>query len=292
MSATPPLFRRIAVFGVGLIGGSFALGLKAAGAVGEVVGVDRSAAHLERARELGVIDRIAATPAEALDACDLAVLAAPVAQTRAILAAILPHLGPQTLVTDTGSTKSDVVAAAHDVLGARAAQFIPGHPVSGGELPGPDAARADLYRSRKVVLTPLAVNAAADVARVRAAWEACGARVFAMPPDQHDRVLASVSHLPHMLAYALVAQIANAPDGDLRFNFGGGGFRDFSRIAASSPEMWRDIALANRTALLDELDGYRAMLERLRGLIDAGDGPALEALFTLASRKRLNWKID
>ena len=287
-----PLFPRIALFGAGLIGGSFALGLKAAGAVGEVVGIDRSPAHAARARELGVIDRVADTPAAALDGCDLVVLAAPVAQTGTLLRALRPHLGAGTLITDVGSTKSDVVAAARAELGADVARFIPGHPVSGGERHGPDAARADLFRKRKVVLTPLAENRDEDVARIRAAWEACGARVTTLSPAQHDQVLASVSHLPHLLAYALVAQIANAPDGDLRFEFGGGGFRDFTRIAASSPEMWRDIALANRAALLTEIDGYSAMLDQLRAMIERGDGAALEALFTLASQKRLNWKLD
>lgn len=284
------LFERVAVFGTGLIGGSFTLALKAADAVGVVVGCDRHAATAAEARRLGVIDQVALTPAEAVQSADLVVLAAPVAQTGPLLEAVLPHLAPNALLTDVGSTKSDVVAAAQRVLGAQVGRFVPGHPVSGGELHGPAAARADLYRDRNVVLTPLAENAPADLERVRAAWVACGARVSLMSPAQHDAVLASVSHLPHLLAYALVAQIANAPDGDLRFSFGGGGFRDFTRIAASSPEMWRDIALANRTALLHELDGYSAMLAQLRAMIERGDGPALEALFTLASHKRLNWK--
>jgi len=285
-----PLFSRVVLVGVGLIGGSFALALKAAGVVGQVVGLDRSPDHLEQARALGLIDQIATSSAAALRHCDLVVLATPVAQTATVLRSLLPDLEARTLITDTGSTKSDVIAAARAALGPAVARFVPGHPVSGGELHGPAAARVDLFQDRNVVLTPLAENAPADVARVAAAWAACGARVSEMSAAQHDGVLASVSHLPHMLAYALVAQIAKAPDGDLRFRFGGGGFRDFSRIAASSPEMWRDIALSNRPALLEEIDGFSAMLADLRGMIERGDGAALEALFKLASEKRLNWK--
>ena len=285
------MIERITVFGVGLIGGSFAAALKAAGAVGEVVGAGRRRETLERALALGLIDRIAENPADAVRDCDLVLLAAPVAQTGPILASIASHLAPRTTVSDAGSTKCDVINAARAVLGDRIGQFVPGHPVAGGELHGPEAAKADLYQAKNVILTPLAENDAERVALVRAAWETCGARVRDMPSPQHDRLLASVSHLPHMLAYALVAQIAGADDSGLRFDFAGAGFRDFTRIAASSPEMWRDIALANRDALLIELDGYDAVLKNLRGMIAAGDGAALEALFTLASQKRLNWKL-
>jgi len=285
----PAKLGRVAIFGVGLIGGSFALALKRASAVHEVVGVGRKRATMERALELGVIDRIADTPAEALQACDLVLLAAPVAQTPVILASIKPYLQDGTTVTDAGSTKGDAVAAARMALGERVGQFVPGHPIAGGELHGPDAAKANLFDDRNVILTPLPENEAGRLSLVQSAWEACGARVRAMPAPQHDTVLASVSHLPHMLAYALVAQIAEADDAALRFDFAGGGFRDFTRIAASSPEMWRDIALSNRDALLAEMDAYAAMLTRLRAMIDSGDGPAMEALFALASKKRLNW---
>jgi len=280
---------RVAIFGVGLIGGSFALALKRAGAVQEVIGVGRRRETLERALTLGVIDRIAVTPAEALDGCDLVLLAAPVAQTPVILTSIKPYLQDGTTVTDAGSTKCDAVAAARMALGERVGQFVPGHPIAGGELHGPEAAKADLYDQRNVILTPLPENEPARLMQVQAAWEACGARVRSMPAPQHDTVLASVSHLPHMLAYALVAQIAEADDAALRFDFAGAGFRDFTRIAASSPEMWRDIALSNRDALLVEMDAYRSMLERMRAMIERSDGAALEALFALASKKRMNW---
>lgn len=284
------MFDKVAIVGVGLIGGSFALALRRAGAAREIIGVGRTRATLDRAVELGIVDSATSDVADALQACDLVLIAAPVAQTESILEGLAAHLAPGSIVTDAGSTKCDVIAAARRALGSKLSQFVPGHPIAGREINGPDAALADLYDGKRVLLTPLAENAAAAVATVRAAWEACGARVDAIAPDRHDAVLAAVSHLPHMLAYALVAQIAEAADSALKFDLAGGGFRDFTRIAASSPEMWRDIAIANRSALLSELDDYRVRLDWLRAAIAAADGGALESLFRLASQARLNWK--
>lgn len=280
---------KLVICGVGLIGGSLARALKVAGAVKEVVGVGRSEASLARACELGVIDRAAVSMADAVTGADVVVLAAPVAQTPALLAAIRPYLGGQTIVTDAGSTKTDAVAAAKVSLSDEVWRFVPGHPIAGAELSGVDAAKADLYLDRRVVLCPQAGNRSEDVARVRAMWEATGARVSEMSETQHDRVFASVSHLPHVLSYALIAQILEAPDAALKLGFAGGGFRDFTRIAASNPEMWRDICVANREALLAELDGYLATLGRLRELIDAGDGAGLEAVFARTSQARTDW---
>ncbi|MFJ2992754.1 prephenate dehydrogenase [Pandoraea sp. NPDC087047] len=280
---------KLVICGVGLIGGSLARALKSAGAVTEVVGVGRTEASLARACELGVIDRAATSMADAVAGADIVLLAAPVAQTPALFAAIRPHLGGQTIVTDAGSTKTDAVAAAKTELGDEVWRFVPGHPIAGAELSGVDAAKADLYRDRRVVLCPQAGNRRDDVARVRAMWEATGARVSEMTETQHDRVFASVSHLPHVLSYALIAQILDAPDAALKFGFAGGGFRDFTRIAASNPEMWRDICVANRDALLAELDGYLATLGSLRQLIDAGDGAGLEAVFARTSQARTDW---
>ncbi|WP_322881584.1 prephenate dehydrogenase [Pandoraea sputorum] len=280
---------KLVICGVGLIGGSLARALKAAGAVNEVVGVGRTEASLARACELGVIDRAATSIADAVSGADIVLLAAPVAQTPALLAIIRPHLSGETIVTDAGSTKTDAVAAAHEALGDEAWRFVPGHPIAGAELSGVDAAKVDLYRDRRVVLCPQPANRAEDVARVRGMWEATGARVSEMTERQHDRVFASVSHLPHVLSYALIAQILDAPDAALKFGFAGGGFRDFTRIAASNPEMWRDICVANRDALLAELDGYLATLGSLRQLIDAGDGAGLEAVFARTSQARTDW---
>jgi prephenate dehydrogenase len=283
------MFDKVVIVGVGLIGGSFALGLKAAGAVREVVGLERSAAALARARELGIIDTIASTPRDALRGADLVLIAAPVAQTAGILAALLPFLELRTILTDAGSTKSDVVAAARAVLGERIGQFVPGHPIAGRESNGPDAAIADLYRGKKAVLAPLAENDPKAVERVANAWRACGAVIHRLSAHEHDRVFAAVSHLPHLLAFALVDDIANKPHADLLFQYAASGFRDFTRIAGSSPEMWRDISLANRDALLAELDAYLSQLGTLRAHLAASDGAALEATYANAQRARRAW---
>jgi prephenate dehydrogenase len=283
------MFAKVVIVGVGLIGGSFALGLKAADAVGHVVGLGRSVQALARARELGIIDEAASSPQDALRGADLVLLAAPVAQTGPILASLLPHLEPQTIVTDAGSTKSDVVAAARAALGDRVHQFVPGHPIAGRESNGPDAAIPDLYRGKKTVLAPLPENAPEAVERVAAAWRTCGAIIHMLTPQEHDKVFAAVSHLPHLLAYALVDDIANKPHADLLFQYAASGFRDFTRIAGSSPEMWRDISLANRDALLGELDAYLAQLTHLRARLAAGDGAALEATYANAQRARRAW---
>jgi prephenate dehydrogenase len=254
-----------------------------------IVGLERSAQALARAKELGIIDVASTSPAEALKGADLVLLAAPVAQTGAILASLLPHLAPHTIVTDAGSTKSDVVASARAVLKERIHQFVPGHPIAGRESNGPEAAIADLYRGKKAVLTPLPENPPASVERVAAAWRACGAIIHMLSPQEHDRVFAAVSHLPHLLAYALVDDIANKPHADLLFQYAASGFRDFTRIAGSSPEMWRDISLANRESLLGELDAYLAQLSKLRERLAAADGAALEAVYGNAQRARRAW---
>ena len=287
------MFKKIVIFGVGLIGGSFALAQKKAAAAAQIVGVGRTAAPLERAIALGIIDSASSADSDALASClrdaELILIAAPVAQTEAILNAIAPHLQGGTIVTDAGSTKTDVVAAARRALGIKVAQFVPGHPIAGREQNGPEAALADLYVGKKVVLTPLPENAPDDVARVAAAWQQCGAIIHQLTPEQHDRVFASVSHLPHLLAYALVDDIARKPHADLLFQYAASGFRDFTRIAGSSPEMWRDIALANQTALLGELDAYLVQLTQLRSALANGDGSAMEAIFVNAQQARQRW---
>jgi prephenate dehydrogenase len=283
------MFNKIAVFGVGLIGGSFALALKHAKAVRQVVGAGRSMASLERARELGIIDVIASDVRVALEEADLVLLAAPVAQTEPILASIEPWLQPDTVVTDAGSTKSDVVAAARRALGSKIGQFVPGHPIAGREQNGPDAAIVDLYCGKKTVIAPLPENSAADIERVMQAWRACGSIIHRLTAEEHDRVFAAVSHLPHLLAFALVDDIARKPHADLLFQYAASGFRDFTRIAGSSPEMWRDISLANQAALLGELDAYMKQLAQLRAHLAAADGAAIESIYANAQRARHNW---
>ena len=282
------MFNKVVIVGVGLIGGSFARALRAAGAVKTLVGVGRSAEAMARALELGIIDEVA-TIESAMSGADLVLIAAPVAQTGRILASMLPYLEPHTVITDAGSTKTDVAQAAREALGERVGQFVPGHPIAGRETNGPDAAIVDLYRGKKTVLTPMPENAAADVARVAAAWTACGAVMHRLSPQEHDKVFASVSHLPHLLAYALVDDIAAKPHADLLFQYAASGFRDFTRIAGSSPEMWRDITLANQSALLTELDAYLAQLTGLRAMLAAGDGAGIEAVYANAQRARCRW---
>ena len=283
------MFERIAIFGVGLIGGSFALALKKAGAVKQVVGAGRRRATLERARDIGIIDTIADNPADAVQGADLVLLAAPVAQTGAILSAILPALSPDTIVTDAGSTKCDVVQAARAALGNRIHQFVPAHPIAGRELNGPDAALGSLYAGKKVVIAALEENSPEAIERVAQAWRLCGANIHRLSPERHDQVFAAVSHLPHLLAFALVDDIASKPNADLLFQFAASGFRDFTRIAGSSPEMWRDITIANRDAMLAELNAYQAQLQRLRGMLEQSDGAALEAVYARARHARENW---
>jgi prephenate dehydrogenase len=280
---------RLAVIGVGLIGGSFALALKRAGKVSHVVGVGRNPANLDLARRRGAIDSVAADAGAAASDADLVLLAAPVAQFAAIFAALAPKLRPGAVVTDAGSTKRDVVAAARAALGARIAQFVPGHPVAGAEQSGAGAASTELFRGRRVVLTPLPENPPSAVNQVQQAWEACGARITRLAPDEHDAVLAAVSHLPHLLAYALVHDIARRENAEQLFSYAAGGFRDFTRIASSHPEMWRDICMANRDRLLQELARYQSKLGAVQALLQAGEAAGLETLFAEARAAREQW---
>ena len=287
-----PEFGKVVIFGVGLIGGSFALALKAAGQVEEVVGFGRSLSSLTQALDLGIIDRVGANPGQEVADADLVLIATPVGQMPEIMARIAPYLGPQTVVTDGGSTKADVVAAARAAFADKLGQFVPAHPIAGAENSGAAAARADLYIGKKVVLTPLPENTVLNVARVRSAWEWCGALIHELAPGEHDRVFAAVSHLPHLLSFALVHDLAVRDNSDLFFSFAASGFRDFTRIAASHPEMWRDVCLANRGALLVELDRYRAQLDELRDALQRGDGAQLEATFDVARSARRAWAAD
>jgi prephenate dehydrogenase len=277
---------RVAVIGVGLIGGSFALALKQANACAQVVGAGRNRGNLEAALERGIIDAIAADAAAAARGADLVLVAAPVAQFEGIFRDIRES---GALVTDAGSTKRDVVAAARRALGGAAARFVPGHPIAGAERSGALAATPDLFRGKRVILTPLAENSPKDVSLVEQAWQACGARLARMDPEEHDAVLAAVSHLPHLLAFALVHELAGRGNSAQLFALAAGGFRDFTRIASSHPEMWRDICLANRDRLLEEVKRYRLELDSITRVLEAGDGAALEKLFAEARAARSRW---
>jgi prephenate dehydrogenase len=284
---------KLVVVGVGLIGGSCALALKLARAVGEVVGVGRTQANLDAALARSMIDRAFVLDAdwshEAADA-DLVLVAAPVAQFPALFALLARAIGPATIVTDAGSTKQDVIVAARAAFGDAFSRFVPGHPIAGTEHTGAVAAFASLFDGRNVVLTPLPETVREATERVATMWQTCGALVTTLEPQRHDAVFAAVSHLPHVLAFTLVAELAARPDAAAYFDHAASGFRDFTRIAAGSPEMWRDIALANRDALLAEIDRYGDALRHARTLVAAGDGDGLAALFGEASIARRAWE--
>jgi prephenate dehydrogenase len=283
-------YAKLVVVGVGLIGGSFALALRDRFAA--IVGVGRTQANLDAAHARKAIDR-GVTLAhdwarEAADA-DVVLLATPVAQYPGLLATLATHVGARTVVTDAGSTKRDVAAALRAALPTHLARCVPAHPIAGSEHSGAQAADAALFRDRHVIVTPLAESDPAALALVASLWQAAGARVSTLTPERHDRLLAAVSHLPHLLAFAFVDELVQRDDARELLSHAGSGFRDFTRIAASSPEMWRDIALANRDALHDELAAYRAALDRMLAALESGDAAALEDLFARASAARKAW---
>jgi len=283
------LFEKVAIIGVGLIGGSFALGLKEKKLARQIVGAGRSAANLKLALERGVIDASAADAASAAQGADLVMISTPVSQFERIFGEIGSNLKPGALVLDAGSTKRDVVAAARKGLGGKVAQFVPAHPIAGAEHSGAGAATVDLFRGRRVVLTPLKENKETDVEAATALWAGFGARVSRMTPEQHDEVFAAVSHLPHLLAYALVSDVSARANAAQLFGYAAGGFRDFTRIASSHPEMWRDICVANSDELLKEVAHFSGQVEKIRKLLEKKDANAIEKVFSDARAARERW---
>lgn len=288
VTATGFMIPVLAVVGPGLIGGSIAAALKQAGCVGRVLGVSRQTSTAQHALQLGLIDE-AVDIATAAQRADIIVLATPVGATRSLLQQIKPHLQSHTLITDAGSTKADVLQAAAEVLGDQVVQFIPGHPIAGAEKTGPEAAFAELYRNRIVILTPHKETATSAKAKIIELWEQCGARVMLMSADDHDRVLASISHVPHFLSSVFMWQVASAVDADVRLHVAGSGFRDFTRIAAGSAEVWRDIFLSNRAAVLAELKQVRTAFEQAEAALLESDGTALYEFLEKAALARRLW---
>jgi len=280
---------RLVVVGVGLIGGSVAGALRRAGKVRRIVGVGRGRANIERALELQIIDEATDDLCAAVQGADIVLLAVPVQQNDRVLAKLAGSLAAHTLVTDAGSTKMDYVDAVRRLLPSHLAHVVPAHPIAGAELTGVDAANPGLFVDKNVVLTPLPENNAQAVDRIESMWKTCGARVSRMSPVHHDRVFSAVSHLPHMLAYTLVHMIATRPDAQELFGFAAGGFRDFTRIASSSPEMWRDIASSNREALLVDIAAYQQQLAQLAELIRNADAEQIGKLFESARNARNAW---
>jgi prephenate dehydrogenase len=277
---------KLAVIGVGLIGGSFALALKEAGLVGEVVGVGRGRANLETAREKGIIDAFTHSLAEGVKGADVVFLATPVRTLAQVTAELVPHLKSGAVLTDGGSVKGSVIDAIEPMLPADI-HFVPGHPVAGTEQSGAAAAFASLYRGRRCILTPTPRTDVRAFELVKHLWQAAGSEVVVMTPEKHDRVLAGISHLPHMVAYALVDAVANCGDENENIlNYSAGGFRDFTRIASSDPTMWRDIALSNRVALLEVIDTFEKSLSTVKRDIADGHGEALFDFFLKAKQRR------
>ncbi|KQP17862.1 prephenate dehydrogenase/arogenate dehydrogenase family protein [Pseudorhodoferax sp. Leaf267] len=285
------MFQQLALIGCGLMGGSFALALKRAGLVGRVVGYSRSPASSQRALELGVIDAQAVSAEQAVAGADIVLIAVPVAATESTLASIRGQVTSDMLVMDVGSTKGDVVQAAERALGERIGSFVPAHPITGKEVAGVEHADAELYQGRHVILTPLATTQAAQLQSAREAWAAVGGKLVHMAPDAHDTTFAAVSHLPHLLAFAMVQGIAAQPGGEKILALGGPGFRDFTRIAAADPTMWRDIFLANKTELLAQLRWHQQALQAMEQSILHDDGPTLERQIAQASSIRARWRM-
>ncbi|MGB1580167.1 MAG: prephenate dehydrogenase [Nevskiales bacterium] len=283
---TRPVIGRLCVIGVGLIGGSLARALKKAGYVGEVVGCGRQLQNLQTALSLGVIDAIEQDAAKAVANADVVILAMPVSATADVYASIQAHLADGCVVTDVGSTKGSVIAELRQRLGSLPAGFVPGHPIAGTEHAGVEASFAELFMERRVILTPEPETEAAALDTVRSLWQAAGASVVEMDAAHHDEVLAATSHLPHLLAYGLVDTLATMEERREIFNYAAGGFRDFTRIASSSPDMWADIVLANREALLPVAERFLADLQGLRAAIEQGDRDRVLATFTRAKTQR------
>lgn len=280
------MIRRLAVIGVGLIGGSLARALRKAGAVGEVVGCGRGAANLEKAVELGVIDRFTHDVGEAVEGADVIFLSVPLGAMGSTFQAMKGHLSDDAIITDGGSAKSSVIEDCRNALGELPQGFVPGHPIAGTENSGVEASFAELYQNRRIILTPIEETSPDALEKVEAMWKACGAEVTRMSVEHHDEVLAATSHLPHMLAFGLVDTLARMKENDEIFRYAAGGFRDFTRIASSNPVMWRDICVANRDALGQMMQHYIDEMSELAETIRQGDGDHLLEIFTRAKDAR------
>ena len=280
------MIRSICIIGTGLIGGSLARDLRRLGEVGEVVGTSRHAANLERAVDLGIIDRFDLDTARAVSGADMVVVAVPLGATRAVLERIRDSVADDAVITDVGSAKGSVVADARAALGSRLPRFVPAHPVAGTEHHGVDASVERLFEHRRVILTPIEETDVTALERVSTMWKTVGAEVIEMDVAHHDEVLAATSHLPHMLAYTLVDMLGHMEDRTEIFGYSAGGLRDFTRVASSDPQMWHDICVANRKAMVATIDRFRSELERLNEAVRRGDGEYVRSVFARAKAIR------
>jgi prephenate dehydrogenase len=286
------MFNQLGVIGCGLMGGSFALALKRAGLVKRVVGYSKSPSTTEKAKKLGVIDTIAESALLAVSGSDIVLLAVPVAATEATLKAIRHLVEPGMLLMDVGSTKRDVVDAARRVLKERVVSFVPAHPIAGKEVAGVGHADATLYNGRQVILTPISQTPLELVQKATDVWSAIGSQVLRMTPENHDAAFAAVSHLPHLLAFAYFSSVAGQPAGKDFLSLAGPGFRDFTRIAASDPTVWRDILMSNREELLKQSQRFRHSLDAMEHVLLSANGEALEDLIRAASEARSVWQMN
>jgi prephenate dehydrogenase len=277
---------KLAIIGVGLIGSSLALALREAGEVGRVSGYGRNRDNLEKGVELGVLDEFGASIAETVADADMVVVAVPLGAMRSVFAELQNSVSSAAVITDVGSAKASVVEAARARLGDILPRFVPGHPIAGTEKTGVEAGFASLYRDRRVILTPVAETDAGAIERVTDMWRQCGAIVENLEVEHHDKVLAATSHLPHMLAYALVHQLSGLNEHEEIFRYAAGGFRDFTRIASSDPVMWRDVCLSNGETLVALIEQYQQELDRIEAAIRAGDAERLLELFGKAKSQR------
>ena len=280
------MIRKLCVVGTGLIGGSLARDLRRLGEVGEIVGSSRNAANLERAVDLGIIDRFDVDIARAAAGADMVVVAVPLGATESVFERIRDALDDDAIITDVGSAKGSVVAAARTALGARLSRFVPAHPVAGTEHSGVDSSVERLFENRRVIVTPTVETDAGALERVSTMWTMVGADVIEMDVDHHDEVLAATSHLPHMLAYTLVDVLGRTSRRAEIFRYSAGGLRDFTRVASSDPRMWQDICSANRDAIVRELERFRAALGRLTDAVRREDGEYVRSVFTRAKSTR------
>ncbi|WP_332827499.1 prephenate dehydrogenase [Ramlibacter sp.] len=285
------MFEQLGLIGCGLMGGSFALAMKRAGLVKRVVGYSKSPSTTERARQMGVIDVEAPSALLAVSGADIVLLAVPVSATEATLKAIRHLVTPNMLVMDVGSTKRDVVDAARRVLRDNVGSFVPAHPIAGKEVSGVEHADPDLYLGKQVILTPIERTQVGHLKRAQEAWEALGCHVIQMAPEAHDAAFAAVSHLPHLISFALMHGIVNQESGKEFLGLAGPGFRDFTRIAASDPKMWRDVLIANRHELVEQAKIFQRSLHNLLQLAEDSSGEKLEAMIEQASSARAGWRM-
>tara|TARA_A100000164_G_C21879191_1_gene759331 strand:+ start:422 stop:1315 length:894 start_codon:yes stop_codon:yes gene_type:complete len=284
------IFNKVIIFGIGLIGGSFALALKKVNSVKEIIGFDKDKEVLKIANNIGIIDVISENLSQEIYQADLIFISVPVGQTFSVFKLIKPHLNNNSVITDVGSTKLDIVNGARDILGEKISLYVPGHPIAGNEKNGPESAIPELFFEKKIIITPLKENSKKKINLVERAWKLCGGINFRLSLEKHDSIFASVSHLPHLLAFILVEDFATRINSDELFSYAASGFKDFTRIASSSPEMWRDISMSNKEALIKEIDQFSKKLSIFKDNLCCDNKEEIKLIFSTAQKARKLWE--